>query len=717
MEPADRLAVLTHSVALAAKRWYYDATGRVKCEEYSKKGATFFNYDEYEIGDLASLAEVLDELTTSPRSYVVRAEILPGFDPTSIRRAVKASADGPACMRIRAHQWFMVDLDLKDKSEWDYSTEEACARVAKTALGKLPMELRVAGHYWQLSSSAGMKPGLRAHFWFWLDRVIDNTFLTRYATLVNDASGGAILIDPALFRNPVQPHYIANPTFDGMPDPVKLRTGLVEGPPASLPKLLTPQGAWRRLVEPLFRPSNGVIHEHVLRACASYFCGNGPDASDAPLREALDAAVKFAEEQQNRVGEYTATGKLDAEIASGRVFARHKAQSGERLITDKEGNPKGTVGNLISIMESHADWQDLLRWNKRALHIEIIRTTPWGAPPGRWIAARDNVRAAQWFVQNCRCPAEADTTWRAAIAFARETEIDPWADELLALVHDGHQRLDHWLIEWCGADDTNYVSRVGRLYLIGLVARALDPGCQMDTVLCLSGDQGAKKTSLLRVLGGKYYAAVVEEKDMVQKLHGPGLVELPELGPFRQADYNHMKGIVDQRVDHFRAPYMADVEDVPRGCVLAMTDNPDEVGWQRDPTGGRRWWPVTVRNIDLETMRLARDQILAEAVAAYLAGEEWWVEVDDPDFVAAQNSVRTEDPWLPRIQSAVDGHAKSWGGPGGTLVTLDARIGFSLSDVMIVALGDNRQSRQDAARATACLVRLGFKREGVLWRK
>ena len=62
--------------------------------------------------------------------------------------------------------------------------------------------------------------------------------------------------------------------------------------------------------------------------------------------------------------------------------------------------------------------------------------------------------------------------------------------ELLhALQWDGKPRLDCWL-DTIGCEDE---AGVGREWMLSLVARALDPGCKVDTVLVLEGEQGKKK--------------------------------------------------------------------------------------------------------------------------------------------------------------------------------------------------------------------------------
>lgn len=708
----DSIAVLQHPTALATKIHHY-LGARVHTDPYGD--GKYFRAEVVPLGGLGDLHDLLQVLAKDTRAFCIRGEPVPGRDLTRIRRTKKTKDGEAAGFREVPRRWVMIDVDsLDDTYEPNWGSVEGCQQAADRLLGQLPMELRTAGYVWQVSSSAGVKSGLRMHLFFWLDRPLGEAELTRWGEAVNDAAGQKI-VDTAVFRT-VQPLYTANPLFDNMLDPVARRIGYVPGAPAKLPKLTQRADAWREKLQPLYYESNDKIHDHVRDACASFFCAHGPDADATPLRKGVQNAVARALELQGR-DDYD-DARLESEIESGRGFAKDRAAAGENLLTDNVGIPKGCIANLLAVMQSHDDWRNLIAWNIRHARIDILRTTPWGSTAGEWRDSVDSVHAAQWFAREKRMAVDDGTLLRAATACAREREVDPVAEWLTGLEWDGVRRIDEWLIGWCGADDTPYVRRASRMWLIGCVARALWPGCKNDTVLVLQGETGMRKSTAFEVLAGPWYAALNEEKDMLQKIHGPWIVELPELGPFRTMHYNRIKGFASTAMDRFRAPYMRLPEDRPRRCSLCATVNPEGLGWQEDPTSARRFWPVEVGWIDIDALKAARDQLFAEAVAAFQGGEQWWVEdPNDPDFKAAQETIYAVDTWEATFERVLVKGGSGFG-PNGRVCTLQPDAPeFELVDLLAVAFGDHRGERRDQFRAARALIRLGYVSAGKMWKR
>ncbi|MEO1174744.1 MAG: hypothetical protein AAFX94_22230, partial [Myxococcota bacterium] len=113
------------------------------------------------------------------------------------------------------HQWLCLDFDDVQAPEWLVpSDEESRADAIMWAVERnLPATFHDASFYYRWSSSAGVKPWtkLRLHLFFWLSRGVCDRSLKDYFS-------GWTAVDCALFK-PVQPHFIAAPTFSGAPAP------------------------------------------------------------------------------------------------------------------------------------------------------------------------------------------------------------------------------------------------------------------------------------------------------------------------------------------------------------------------------------------------------------------------------------------------------------------------------------------------------------------
>ncbi|MDP4918200.1 MAG: hypothetical protein NWR12_10805, partial [Haliea sp.] len=98
------------------------------------------------------------------------------------------------------------------------------------AVSQLPEEFNDASYIWQLSSSCGLFDTnvISVHLFFWLTDPLPDEDLRLWAYHTN-IGYGSCLVDRAVF-NPVQPHYIANPSFVGLDDPIiGPRLGFHEG--------------------------------------------------------------------------------------------------------------------------------------------------------------------------------------------------------------------------------------------------------------------------------------------------------------------------------------------------------------------------------------------------------------------------------------------------------------------------------------------------------
>ena len=82
----------------------------------------------------------------------------------------------------------------------------------------------------------------------------------------------------------------------------------------------------------------------------------------------------------------------------------------------------------------------------------------------------------------------------AVEVFAHSRPRNSVVDWLTSLKWDGKRRLSALMPRVFGTPSRRYFVRAGRNLLISMVARAMEPGCKVDTMLVLEGPQGALKS-------------------------------------------------------------------------------------------------------------------------------------------------------------------------------------------------------------------------------
>ena len=234
--------------------------------------------------------------------------------------------------------------------------------------------------------------------------------------------------------------------------------------------------------------------------------------------------------------------------------------------------------------------------------------------------------------------------------------------------------------------------------MISAVARIFEPGCKVDCCLLLEGKQGTLKSTALRELGYPWFTDEIAElgtKDASLQAAGVWLVELAELESFTRAEVSKVKSFMSRRVDRFRPPYGQRTIEQPRQCVFAGTTNAN--AYLKDETGARRFWPVEVGTIDTEALGRARDQLWAEAVKRYRAGDCWWLDTAELASAAGEAVAdRYEgDPWEMLIANQVAG-----------------RKGTSVTEILRDAIEKepSQWTRGDQMRVGRCLTALGWRR-------
>jgi predicted P-loop ATPase len=327
-------------------------------------------------------------------------------------------------------------------------------------------------------------------------------------------------------------------------------------------------------------------------------------------------------------------------------------------LTEK-GAPRAMLANAIIALRQSPDWIGSLSHNPFTLDTSLDAAPPWDAGLSTWKprvwCEHDDLNLTFW-MQNQRIVIDPNKAAQAVEMVARDRIVHPVLDHLDGLHHDGIPRLDTWLTQFLGAEDTAYHREVGRAMLIAAIARIRDPGCKVDTVPILEGPQGAMKSTSVRTLFDPWFSDEVADlgsKDAAMQMSGVWCIELAELDAMSRAEVSRTKAFISRRSDRYRPPFGRRVVDRPRPCVFWGTTNAD--GYLKDETGGRRFWPIKVGTINVTGLAMNRDQLWAEAQARYQDGTPWWIK-DRAVQVAAEEQQKDRyqgDVWDEAIASYV----------------------------------------------------------------
>lgn len=304
-----------------------------------------------------------------------------------------------------------------------------------------------------------------------------------------------------------------------------------------------------------------------------------------------------------------------------------------QLTCNKNGKFDNTINNVQLIMEHDAGLRGKYFYDTFKERMTVCGDLPWCKLADRmtttWTDTDDaglrNFLEIKYEIVNTMKIGDA------VLLAMQSCMRHPVREYLLSLKWDGVARADTIFIDYLGAEDTEYTRTVTRKALIGAVARIMQPGCKHDHILVLVGPQGCRKSTTLAKLGKSWFSDsfyTVQGKEAYEQIQGFWLIEMGEMAATRKAELESIKQFVSKQSDSYRAAYAKRTQEHPRQCAFFGTTNDDE--FLRDATGGRRFWPVTVTDKGRETGDYFTaeivDQVWAEIVMRYSAGENWYLD-------------------------------------------------------------------------------------------
>lgn len=329
---------------------------------------------------------------------------------------------------------------------------------------------------------------------------------------------------------------------------------------------------------------------------------------------------------------------------------------------------KSNLTNAVLVLTHEEAWAGVLGWNLFSGRVEKLLPPPCpealmpeGGTKVGVFDEDDAVRTAGWFESHPEYHVRfnEELIYKAARIVAQRRSFHPLCASLerWSSAWDHVHRIDTWLIDLLGAEDTPYTRLVGRFFLLGAVARAFNPGCKVDHVLILEGEQGVRKSSVAETLFGAYFTDTpidLGSKDAYLSIRNKWGVELGELDSLSKAEATRIKAFFSSRCDRYREPYARVPIEVQRSCVFIGTTNLDQ--YLKDATGGRRFLPVRLpAEVDLVVLAALREQLWGEAVKVYKTGARWWPEGEEKEWFAEEAEDRfVNDAWRTPIATWLD---------------------------------------------------------------
>lgn len=317
-------------------------------------------------------------------------------------------------------------------------------------------------------------------------------------------------------------------------------------------------------------------------------------------------------------------------------------------ISSTTGTPVKTTDNILIILENDPLLKDKLAFDEFANRGLALGSLPWDNREGRrqWTDVDD--AGLRYYLEKTYFITGKDRIFDAVSLCAHKHTINDVKDFLTNLEWDGIKRLDTLLIDYLGAKDTPYSRAVARKSLAAAVARVMQPGCKYDYMPIFSGPQGIGKSTLLRLLGKRWYSDSLqsfEGKEASEMLQGIWINELGELNGLSKSETNAVKQFLSRTEDIYREPYGRRTGCYPRRCVFFGTTNDSE--FLKDKTGNRRFWPLDV-GLQPATKNVFKDledevpQIWAEAFVRWQLGEKLYLDGEAEAEAKEQQEIHQE---------------------------------------------------------------------------
>mgnify|MGYP000743034225 CR=1 FL=1 len=320
---------------------------------------------------------------------------------------------------------------------------------------------------------------------------------------------------------------------------------------------------------------------------------------------------------------------------------------------DKHGRPKAVVNNLLSALRR----PDLCG---TAIHYDSFKDEIVFKTDDRWERENDErftLLKAYLEREQAFLPIGRDAVRDAVRVVAKENTIDTATRWLCDLKWDGTHRIERFVSDYLGGDDTPYARSVSLYIWTAAAGRVMEPGLKADMIPIMKGPQGYRKSTAIAAMvpDQELFCEIdFDEKDddLARKMRGVLVAEIPELRGLRTRAIEAIKAFVARTHEKWIPKYKEFSTTFPRRCVFIATTNDDE--FLADSTGNRRWLPFEVKRFtDVGAIVRDRAQLWAEARERFKEDGLLWKDAEE---LATQHHelYMMRDAWFDVISDWMD---------------------------------------------------------------
>lgn len=297
------------------------------------------------------------------------------------------------------------------------------------------------------------------------------------------------------------------------------------------------------------------------------------------------------------------------------------------LKRNSNGIIEKTIDNILLVLENDPLVKGKIALDDFANRGLILGALPWDNSEKKRFWNDTDDAGLRHYLEKVYGLIGKEKIYDATSLCAHKHKFNSVRDYLLSVKWDGVSRLETLFIDYFGADDNDYTKEVAKKSFVAAVARVMQPGIKFDNMVIISGAQGIGKSTFFSYLGKDWFSdslVTFEGKEAAELIQGRWLIEVGELSGMTKSETNTVKQFLSKTDDIYREAYGRRTAQFPRKCVFFGTTNDTE--YLKDPTGGRRFWPVDA-NAEKATKSVFADlptevdNIWAEAFAFWQLGE------------------------------------------------------------------------------------------------